>query len=210
MIRRRSKLFASLAAISFVCFIASISLWVRSRSSSDMLFWSDKNNGQMIWIFWWSGELVIHHLSGNVSWGLSSGFHFNNAIYPDVPMFGAENWNGWYHSIAGAGCGHLFAVLPNPRSNYADTVLALPFRLITALTAILPAIAAMQFLKRRALGQGLCAHCGYDLRATPDRCPECGSMPTKSKSTQPHSPPYTNSTSNESAPDDAPHARSKA
>jgi hypothetical protein len=34
-----------------------------------------------------------------------------------------------------------------------------------------------QFRRRVRRSKGLCVNCGYDVRATPERCPECGSVP---------------------------------
>lgn len=51
---------------------------------------------------------------------------------------------------------------------------AVPYWMIVVLTAI-PAARAVARLVRRSLRRrrGLCPGCGYDLRATTDRCPEC-------------------------------------
>jgi hypothetical protein len=46
---------------------------------------------------------------------------------------------------------------------------------------ILLAIASLLLTvaNRRRRSDGVCANCGYDLRATPDRCPECGAVPDR-------------------------------
>jgi hypothetical protein len=53
-----------------------------------------------------------------------------------------------------------------------------PHWFVVLLFAVLPAMRLRSTLRaRRAHSRhraGLCQHCGYDLRATPDRCPECG------------------------------------
>lgn len=51
-------------------------------------------------------------------------------------------------------------------------VLALP-----PLAGILCEIRRRRRIRRRADGNQ-CAACGYDLRATPERCPECGAVPS--------------------------------
>ncbi len=58
---------------------------------------------------------------------------------------------------------------------YEINAIGVPYFAIALLSAIPPAIAIRHWQRHRAtLRKGLCPFCGYDLRATPDRCPECG------------------------------------
>jgi hypothetical protein len=52
-----------------------------------------------------------------------------------------------------------------------------PLWVPTAAFALLPSIRLIARWRRRPPA-GHCPDCGYDLRATPDRCPECGAVPT--------------------------------
>jgi hypothetical protein len=54
-------------------------------------------------------------------------------------------------------------------------MIAVPFWFLAAITGVLPAAWGVRLVRASHRQRAsLCASCGYDLRATPDRCPECG------------------------------------
>jgi hypothetical protein len=58
------------------------------------------------------------------------------------------------------------------------TVVEVHYWLVVLVAAPLPLARARQvvrgYVRERRRRGGLCVSCGYDLRETPDRCPECG------------------------------------
>lgn len=66
---------------------------------------------------------------------------------------------------------------PDPRKHlFLDAkAVVLPWWLLVLITAALPARGIWQWQKlRRRRDPRFCAGCGFDLRASPQRCPECG------------------------------------
>jgi hypothetical protein len=95
-------------------------------------------------------------------------------------------WNRLFveqHSRMSASVGVWCGSIPNggPAPVGTTWIVVGPVWLVSAALAIPAAVCVANGRrdrrKRDRLARGLCPSCGYDSRATPDRCPECGARP---------------------------------
>jgi hypothetical protein len=166
----RNLLYAA-SALSLLLCVATVALWVRSRLRSDHITLSWRNHDgdalRSLSVESFEGRLAV----SRETWqrGGPAGRNVDRSVGEKsyLSVHAAEmrfdvaglRWGGYDDRVAA-------------RDGW---VLVVPFWAVVVPIALLTGLALRA---RWSAGQrsraGLCPACGYDLRATPDRCPECG------------------------------------
>src|SRR5262245_25057385 len=161
----KRRLFNLLAVVSLVLCLASLVLWIRDSRHFDYAAISSSSRLFVCTTF--PGGLKFSSWPGQGQG--RAGFRFRSFRY-NLPDASGQ----WISppQVSWAMLGFDFKSTP---STPAGIELSVPFWFLTALFLTLPLTLVFRSVRRRRRrGQGQCAHCGYDLRASKDRCPECG------------------------------------
>jgi hypothetical protein len=166
----RRRIVAIWSALSLLLLIATAVLWIRSYWVADSLDWN-RGDGFIIAISSRGrfGSEQIHFGQQGGSWTFQG--HGRQAPFKlpiNLPTSGVSGWPR---------LGILYIGLPSGGFMQGSCII-LPAWLMAIGTGLLPAWWLASYRRRlrlkRQQGGELCVSCGYDLRATTERCPECG------------------------------------
>jgi len=153
-----------LTAVSVAPAILIAALWMRSywrhdvvgrlSADSDVQFASVSGWFYASWVPGWMNDLRDNPLPLS-DWSFSHG----PIVESNIPDFNDRRWF---------------------RSGTFGTYLQCPHGVILVVASAIPmALFLRRRRRRRRHDARSCMECGYDLRATPDRCPECGALPPR-------------------------------
>jgi hypothetical protein len=188
MKRLRHWLFNFAATVSLALCVATTVLWVRSHSVSDKFYYSryfsgaDDKKESAWWLLLGAGGMGVEHRWQNIRGRPRAEWPKPEFVWqkspPSYPLLGVQGktvWNRWGFSYRD----DPWSMGPDA-DGYNARLLA-PFWSILAPTLLLPGLWLYFRLMSKQPNPGCCQKCGYDLRATPDRCPECGAIPPAPK-----------------------------
>jgi hypothetical protein len=169
--RRLLRILLNAATVlSLVLCAMAMAAWVRSYQARDDVVWVRENPRMYLEVGTHRGGLLADLLTpvgtemeGNRAgwaWTSSSRVSYATTVSPKGTFFNRFGFGFFDYQ---------------DRNEWRQ--LACPYWFLVLLTAILPGarlIKSRRRARRLRMGAGHCHHCGYDCRATPERCPECG------------------------------------
>lgn len=148
--------------LSLLLCAATLVLWARKRNMVDMLIYRSRRANYVLIA---SRDGVEYH-------------HYAEDLHDPATWIdrGGPRWSqGWHHDQQYYG--HRGNGFSFPEGILVgEFVVGFRYWLIGLMTSIAPAIWLISRANRRRNRHGFCPVCCYDLRATPDRCPECGTI----------------------------------
>jgi hypothetical protein len=196
-------LFNAATALSLLLCLATVALWLRTRNDHSI---APSFTVHRVLDRTWSeaaiqnGNLYLLRIEGFTISENASSDEFPITI--KLGGFSAKTWSSllpevWLkvygnavqttHFFGEVDQGEIappaFSPLDLPKREVWPTYYLLTLRiwLVATFFGLLPGLQMIAWivrkLSRRRLRFGCCPVCGYDLRATPDRCPECGTTP---------------------------------
>jgi hypothetical protein len=187
--RVRRILFNLFAAASAVLFVATAAIGIRGFFANDRLLYSrfDYDGAWVYWVQWELGagkggmgiSRIVQASPSAQGPAMIQRFHHpllhrtQPVGYPDFKFDGTQPKFGFsFRHFAHGTAGN------RPRA-YAFQIIV-PIWILFLAFGGWPLLAGLLWRKRRDQRmKGKCLSCGYDLRATPKRCPECGTVPSE-------------------------------
>ena len=164
MKRLRHIVWTGLAVVSALLLVATLALWARSYKNEDICRYIN-------------GTLYSHvsSLKGAVA-------AYYRQVDAETPRPKELSWSTYpwdggaystYDEIPNKWLG--FGWICSNGGGYDVDAIVVPHWFLSIVFLAYPVFRFVPLKRNRGLQ--LCSHCGYDLRATPDRCPECGAVP---------------------------------